>query len=255
LTVKRRDYQPIYDNTFRRRHRYRRWLWLLTVLVVIIGGGWGWYQWDAHQRAQVASYPIKGVTINQDSGYLDFQQLAKHETFAYLQATSGATYTDDDFSDNYSRSQGADIQIGVAHTFSFTTTAQRQYHHFKNTVKRNTGTLPIMVAVSYYGKYNSSNADMATQGQKLKQLVTLLSGHYHQGVVVFASKSVLTQFVRPVLPQQDYWTAGGKLSGHAQQVKLIEYDANGTVSQNGQDLPVAKSVFNGDRREWHAFTR
>ncbi|WP_341779946.1 GH25 family lysozyme [Levilactobacillus sp. HBUAS70063] len=253
--MKRRDYQPIYDNTFRRRHRHRRWLLIVAVLVLLVGGGWGWFQWNAHQRAQVASYPVRGVTINQDSGYLDFQQLAKHETFAYLQATSGATYTDDDFSDNYSRSQGADIQIGVAHTFSFTTSAQRQYRHFRRTVKRNSGTLPIMVAVSYYGKYNSSNSDMATQGQKLKRLVRLLNQHYHQGVVIFASQSVLTQFVKPVLPQQDYWTAGGKLSGHTQQVKLIEYDADGTITQNGQDLAVAKSVFNGSRRDWHAFTK
>ncbi|HJE87413.1 MAG TPA: Lyzozyme M1 (1,4-beta-N-acetylmuramidase) [Levilactobacillus hammesii] len=253
--MKRRDYQPIYDNTFRRRRRYRRWLIIVAVLLLLVGGGWGWHLWDAHQRAQVASYPVRGVTINQDSGYVDFQQLAKHETFAYLQATSGATYTDDDFSDNYSRSQGADIQIGVAHTFSFTTSAQRQYQHFKATVKQDSGTLPIMVAVSYYGKYNSSNTDMATQGQKLKHLVQLLSRRYHQGVVIFASRAVLTQFVRPVLPQQDYWTAGGKLSGHAQQVKLIEYDANGSITQNGQDLAVAKSVFNGSRREWHAFTK
>jgi len=253
--VKRRDYQPIYDNTFRRRHRYRRWFIVLALVLLIIGGGWGWFRWDAHQRAQVASYPVRGVTVNQDSGYLDFQQLAKSETFVYLQATSGATYTDDDFSDNYSRSQGADIQVGVAHTFSFTTSAQRQFNHFKSTVKRNSGTLPIMVAVSYYGKYNSSNTEMATEGQKLKTLVQLLNSQYHQGVVIFASKSVLTQFVKPVLPNQDYWTAGGKLSGHSQQVKLIEYDANGKVTQNGQDLPVAKSVFNGTRRDWHAFTK
>ena len=253
--MKRRDYQPIYDNTFRHRHRSRRWLFVMVLLVILVGGGWGWYQWDAHQRAQVASYPVRGVTINQESGYLDFQQLAKQETFAYLQATSGATYTDDDFSDNYSRSQGADIQIGVAHTFSFTTSAKRQYQHFKTTVKRNSGTLPIMVAVSYYGNYNSSNTDMATQGQKLKRLVSLLNQQYHQGVVIFASKAVITQFVRPVLPQQDYWTAGGKLSGHAQQVKLIEYDANGTITQDGQDFAVAKSVFNGNQREWHAFTK
>ncbi|MCH5465633.1 GH25 family lysozyme [Levilactobacillus tujiorum] len=253
--MKRRDYQPIYDNTFRRRRRSRRWLVTVLMLILIIGGGWGWYQWDAHQRAQVASYPVRGVTVNQDSGYLDFQQLAKHETFVYLQATSGATYTDDDFSDNYSRSQGASIQVGVAHTFSFTTSAQRQYAHFTSTVKRNTGTLPIMVAVSYYGKYNSGNSTMATQGQKLKQLVTRLNRRYHQGVVIFASRAVLNQFVKPVLPQQDYWTAGGKLSGHSQQVKLIEYQANGTVTQNGQELPVARSVFNGSQREWHAFTK
>jgi len=246
--VKRTEYKPIYENTYRRRH-HRRWWWGLGLLLVVVIAVVGWSQWQAHQKRQLANYPVRGMTINQDSGYLDFQQLAKHTDFVYLQATSGATYTDDDFSDNYSRSQGADLKVGVAHTFSFTSSAARQYRHFHETVGQDTGTLPIMVAVSYYGKYNSSNTDMAVQGQKLKTLVSRLEW-YHQGVIIFANKQVLNQFVRPVLPSEAYWIAGGKLAGHDSQVKLIEYEANGSVTQNGQDQPVARSVFNGNRRAW-----
>jgi len=253
--VKRRDYQPIYDNTFRRHHRFRRWLVVLILLVLAGAGYFGWYQWQAHQREQLANYPVRGVTLSQDSGYLDFQQLANHVTFVYLQATSGATYTDDDFSDNYSRSQGASLKVGVIHTFSFTTSAKRQYHHFKATVGNNSGTLPIMVAVNYYGKYNSNSQDMALQGQKLKHLVEKLRSHYQQGVIVFANKQVLTQFVKPVLPSQDYWIAGGKLSANSKQVKFIEYDADGSVTQNGQEQTVARSVFNGTKHDWQNFTQ
>jgi len=250
--VKRRDYQPIYENTYH-RHHHRRWWLLLGLILVLVAGGLGWSQWQAHQKQQLANYPVRGVTINQDSGYLDFQQLANHADFAYLQATSGATYTDDDFSDNYSRSQGASLKVGVVHTFSFTSSAARQYRHFHETVGQDTGTLPIMVAVSYYGKYNGNSADMATQGQKLKQLVSQLEW-YHQGVIIFGTKQVINQFVRPVLPNQDYWVAGGKLAGHSSQVKLIEYDASGSVTQNGQSLPVARSVFNGTTRAWKKFS-
>lgn len=249
--MKRRDYQPIYENTYRRRNPRRWWLFACLIMLVVLGVV-GWHRWAAHQKQQLANYPVRGVTINQDSGYLDFQQLAKRADFAYLQATSGATYTDDDFSDNYSRSQGASLKVGVVHTFSFTSSAARQYRHFHETVAQDTGTLPIMVAVSYYGKYNSNNTDMAVQGQKLKQLVSQLAW-YHQGVIIFGTKQVLNQFVRPVLPNQDYWVAGGKLTGHSSQVKMIEYDANGSVTQNGQALPVARSVFNGTQQVWQKF--
>jgi len=110
--AKRRDYQPIYDNTYQRQRRHFWWGVGLFLICVIVGG-LGWWQWQAYQRRQLSNYPIQGVVINQDSGYLDFQQLAKHEKFAYLQATSGATYTDDAYGDNFSRSQGADIAVGV----------------------------------------------------------------------------------------------------------------------------------------------
>ncbi|WP_203641079.1 GH25 family lysozyme [Levilactobacillus andaensis] len=251
--MKRSDYQPIYENTFHRHHR-RRWWALCALIIVLLVAGFGWFQWQAHQKQQLANYPVRGVIVNQDSGYLDFQQLAKHHQFVYLQATSGATYTDDDFSDNYSRSQGADIKVGVMHTFSFTTTAQHQFEHVVETVGTDSGSLPLAINVSYYGDYNSGNTTMAAQGQKLKRLVDLLQQHYQQGIVVLANRQVLNQFVKPVLPQQDYWIAGGHLVGHAAQIRFIEYDANASITQDGQEHAVAVSVFNGTHQAWTKYT-
>ncbi len=256
MTVKRKDYQPIYDNTFRHPHRRRRrWLIGLLVLVVLVAGVFGWEQWQQHQRAQLATYPVRGVTLNQDSGYVDFQQLSQKSSFVYLQATSGATYTDDDFSDNYSRCQGADIKVGVAHTFSFTSTGAQQYAHFKDTVGQDTGTLPIRVSVNYYDQYNNNNSGMASQGQKLKKLVTLLNSGYQQGVIIFANQTVMTQFVDPVLPNQAKWSAGGRLKSHGREVKFIEYNADGSLSQSNQSQPVSRSVFNGNKQDWESFTK
>lgn len=250
--AKRRDYQSIYDNTYQRQRRHFWWVVGLFLICVIVGG-LGWWQWQAYQRRQLSNYPIQGVMINQDSGYLDFQQLANREKFVYLQATSGATYTDDAYGDNFSRSQGADIAVGVVHTFSFTSSAEQQYRHFRATVKEDSGTLPIMVAVAYCGKYNNDNHQMATQGQKLKMLVQKLTQHYSQGVIILATHQVLDQFVHPVLPALHYWVADGRLTGQGAQVKFIEYDANGTMTQNAQSHAVERAVFNGDRRTWQNF--
>lgn len=252
--VKRRDYQPIYENTFRRHRRWHRFGVLVIVLLVGWLGVWGWQQWQHYHQQQLAQFPVRGVSINQDSGYLDFQQLSKHHQFVYLQATSGATYSDDDFSNNYSRSQGASMKVGVCHTFSFTSSAEQQYAHFVAIVGSETGTLPIMINVAYYGQYNGDNRTMATQGQKLKQLVTKLQDTYQQGVIIQAKETVLTQFVRPVLPHQAEWVVDGKLQHYASPVKLIEYDATGRLTQSGQSQAVGLSVFNGTRQQWTTFS-
>ena len=252
-TVRRQDYQPIYE---KRRRRHRRWrhLGLLGLIGLVLGlGVWGWQTWHAYQQKRLAQYPIQGVTINQDSGYLDFQQLAKHNRFVYIQATAGATYSDNDFSNNYSRSQGAEVKVGVMHTFSFTTSAKRQWHHFTQTVGQHSGTLPIAIAVDYYDQYNSSNRQMAAQGQKLKRLVADLDTTYQQGVIIYANKTVLTQFVRPVLPNQAEWMADGHLGRYGAPVQLIEYDANGRLSQNGQSQAVGRTVYNGTKKQWAHF--
>lgn len=251
--VKRRDYQPIYIRAARRKRRWRHVGWFALLVVLVTLGIFGWQTWQENQQNQLNQYPVQGVTINQGSGYLDFQQLAKHHQFVYIQATSGATYSDNDFSNNYSRAQGADLKVGVMHTFSFTSSAQRQVAHFKQTVGQRTGGLPIMVAVSYYDQYNSSNRRMATQGQKLKRVITRLERTYHQGVVVYASRTVLAQFVRPVLPNQTEWVANGQLGHYGDRVALIEYDANGHLSQNGQSQAVGFTVFNGSHQQWVHF--
>ena len=252
--VRRRDYQPIYEDTFRRRRRWHRVVVLLIALLLGGFGTWGWHQWQQYHAAQLAQFPVRGVSINQDSGYLDFQQLAKHHQFVYLQATSGATYSDDDFSNNYSRSQGASMKVGVVHTFSFTSSAKRQYAHFSQIVGNETGTLPIVVNVAYYDQFNSDNQSMAKQGQKLKVLVTRLENTYQQGVIIQAKQAVLTQFVRPALPHQAEWVVDGKLQHYASPVQLIEYDATGRLTQSGQSQAVGLSVFNGTRRQWATFS-
>lgn len=252
--VKRRDVQPIYENTFRRHRRWRRLgIWLL-ILLIGLAGVWGWQQWQRYQQRELAQFPVRGVSINQDSGYLDFQQLANHHQFVYLQATSGATYSDDDFSNNYSRSQGASMKVGVIHTFSFTTSADRQYRHFVDIVGSETGTLPIAINVAYYGGYDADNQKMAIQGQKLKQLVTKLQNTYQQGVIIQAKQTVLTQFVRPVLPHQAEWVIDGKLQHYASPVQLIEYDATGKLTQSGQSQAVGLSVFSGTTHQWAVFS-
>lgn len=252
--MKRRDYQPIYENTFRRHRRWQR-LRTFLLLVVLVGAGiFGVQQWQKYRQRRLADFPVHGVTVNQDSGYLDFQQLAKHRQFVYLQATSGATYTDDDFSNNFSRSQGASLAVGVSHTFSFSTSAARQYHHFVQQVGNQAGTLPIRISVAYYDKYNNDNPQMASQGQKLKQLVHDLEQKYQQGVIIYANENVLKQFVRPVLPQQAEWVADGRLRHYALPIKLIEYDPSGKLNQNNQSQSVAFSVFNGTQADWQQFS-
>lgn len=251
---RRRDYQPIYENTFK---RHRRWHRLGIFLLILIVGGlsvWGWHQWQRHEQQQLGMFPVRGVSISQNSGYLDFQKLSNHHQFVYLQATSGATYADDDFSNNYSRSQGASMKIGVIHTFSFTSSAEQQYQHFTNIVGSDTGALPIAINVAYYDQYKNGYSGMPAQAQKLKQLVRKLSANYQQGVIILAKQSVLNQFVLPVLPHQAEWVMDGTLQHYASPVKMIEYDATGQLNQSGQSQAVGLSVFNGTAKDWKTFS-
>jgi hypothetical protein len=99
-----RELEPIYDDTFTRssrhkqpkRHHYFGWV-LIGVFVLALIGFFGWH---SHRQSALQNYPVRGVSVSQDDGYIDFHQLQSAKLkFVYLKGTSGASYLDDRFND------------------------------------------------------------------------------------------------------------------------------------------------------------
>ncbi len=68
--------------------------------------------------------------------------------------------------------------------FSFSSTANSQYHNIINQVKTNTGSLPIALYIDYYGTYSDDNVDWQATSQKIIKLAKQLT-HYYQRPLLF----------------------------------------------------------------------
>lgn len=94
--MKRKDIQPIYAETYRRRKRTRKVVFGIFLLILVLGSIG--YAWRWHQKQILEKYPIRGVSINQNNGYIDFESLKNRGVrFVYIKATQGAAFTDDSF--------------------------------------------------------------------------------------------------------------------------------------------------------------
>ncbi|WP_203649253.1 GH25 family lysozyme [Secundilactobacillus yichangensis] len=252
--MKRRRIEPIYTNTYkqlRNRSRRLRFFSILLILIVIIGG---WFGYQHYRDQQLRQYPVKGVTLNQANGFVDFQQLAHQGyQFAYLRATSGATYTDDQFQSNYDRSQGSNLEIGVYHVYSYTTSPVDQLKNFEQEVDQRKGQLPVAVQVTTYGNYDARYLEGAKPRQKLQQFISLVQQRYNKRIIIWCTPTVWRALADSSLGRYNNWLQTGSLSRQSKQTAFIEYNQNATVKLNGQSQTVGAAVFNGSQHRWNTW--
>lgn len=250
----KRKIESIYDDTFRRRDRHHskknRWLGLIVGLMIVCIAGV--LIWHNHHQSALSAYAVRGVSVSQDDGYIDFHQLQDDKIkFAYLKSTSGASYMDDSFIDNYQRISGSNLQVGIYQQFSFSSSAKSQFRYLVSQVQQQSGNLPIAIQVSYYGKYADNPPDASKQGKKLALLAELLAEHYGQGVIIWASPAVQKEIVDPNLTQAKKWLVLSKLRRQGQRVVFMQYTGHQKLEIDGVKTDVSQSVFNGSLKEWN----
>ncbi|MTV81968.1 GH25 family lysozyme [Secundilactobacillus folii] len=252
--MKRRRIEPIYTNTYQQlRNRSRRFRYFLIALILILLVG-GWFGYRHYQQNKMHQFPVRGVSLTQSNGFVDFQQL-QHQgyQFAYLRATSGATYTDDEFQSNYDRSQGTNLEMGVYHVYSYSTSAKAQYRNFIQEVGQRHGQLPIAVQVTTYGSYTADYLKRTKAQQQLQAFISLIKDHYQKRVIIWCSQPVWRVLAQTPLGRDQHWLQASLLNRQSQKTRFIEYDDGAAVKLNGQSQTVAASVFNGSQKQWNAW--
>ncbi|GAX02143.1 GH25 family lysozyme [Secundilactobacillus silagei] len=252
--MKRQRIEPIYTNTYkklRNRSRRLRFFSILLILIVIIGG---WLGYQHYRNRQLSNYAVRGVSLTQANGFVDFQQL-QHQgyQFAYLRATSGATYTDDQFQSNYDRAQGSNLELGVYHVYSYTTSPRAQLQNFTQEVSHRVGQLPIAVQVGTYGNYDARYLTRRSAQNKLQRFISLLQQRYDKRIIIWCTPTVWRALNQSELVRYNCWLQTSRVTDQDDKVVFIEYNETATVKLNGQSQTVGASVFNGSQRQWHSW--
>ncbi|WP_412988402.1 GH25 family lysozyme [Pediococcus siamensis] len=256
--MSRRDIKPIYSNTYKHKKRghWRRWLAVFGVLLV---GGLifaGWHLWRQHQSQALQQYPIRGISVSQQDGFVDFQGVQKAGMkFVYLKTTSGTTYFDDNFTANYDRIQGADLKVGVYQIFSFSKSAHRQAQYFIRKVGHKVGNLPIAIQVTYYGDYEDNPPNQAKQGKKLQELTRELANYYATPCIIWTTPTISKSMITPYLSDSRQWLIVDGLSELSKRkigkrTEFVQYSDDADLTVSGQKTSFTTSVFTGKKQVW-----
>lgn len=218
------------------------YLWpMLIVILLVIGLIGGVAIYHHYEISKLNQYPYRGVSVTQQDGYVDFFSLAKTgQKFVYIRASQGSIYTDNNFDNNYQRSQGSGLKIGVYHVFSFDSRPQTQFNNFKNQIATSVGTLPIAVQIKGDQLLSSS------QIKSLDWFVRRVRRFYQRPVIIWTNPKVAHQLK----------LGQNLINNHFNQHdKIVVLSSKETLNLNGQDNNVTQFVFNGNGRNWRNFVK
>ncbi|GEP71787.1 hypothetical protein LRA02_06550 [Lentilactobacillus rapi] len=250
--MKRRDIQPIYAETYRRRKATRKVLFGIFLLVVVIA--LGFFVVRSHEKHELEKYPIRGVTINQTNGYIDFESLKSDGiSFVYLKATQGATFTDDSFQSNFERSQGSQLPVGVYHYFSFSSSPTAQFKNFVRAVQDNTGSLPICIAIQYYGTYGENSLQWKTVRKDVADLSDRLRAYYKRPIVISATRSIIDHLHVQATGKRQFWPTDAQIGKPNGDATFIQVNQKQDFKMDRQIVFLPMSVFNGGKGKWHRY--
>ena len=150
-----------------------------------------------------AKYPIRGVDVSHYQGEIDWKQLSAEDIrFAYIKATEGSQYIDEQFDKNWAEAQTTGLRIGAYHFFSLDSPGITQATNFCKTVDTVDGMLPPVVDVEPYGKYRDIfRIDKEKLLSELGDYVKTVELYYSMKPVIYTTEEWL-----PILQEefQDY---------------------------------------------------
>lgn len=250
--MKRKDIQPIYSQTYQRKRRSKIIYGL--IIIILLGALGGWLGHRYYEKQQLKKYPVTGVVLSQNDGYVDFEALKTAKIdFVYLRATQGAAFSDDSFNNNYSRSQGAQLPVGIYHVFSFSSTAKAQYHNIINQVKTNTGSLPLAVYIDYYGSYSSGNVNWRTTRKQVVELARKLTHYYKRPLIFWGPQTVLDHLDIKVGSKYQLWYSDATLGKANGDARFLEIPGKPVLDLSGTKQSFTQAVFNGNQVKWEQY--
>ncbi|MCF6514814.1 hypothetical protein GSH19_01280 [Lactobacillus sp. S2-2] len=239
--------KQLYEEKRNKKHRHNKMM-LLTLFLICLVVFLIFHFHNNQKNTFINKYPIHGVLIDQNNGYLDFNALAKtNQKMIYIRSTQGASYSDDNFDNNYQRGLGSGLPIGIYHIFGFSSKVNKQFENIKRTVNNDTGDLPIMIKIQYYNSYSRHNINLEKQKSRIKKLINQLHGYYNKKIILstdYKSWKQLNFKIKYLDFSNNSKTEGNSVG------KFIESDTPVKIKVSNQDEVFDGIGFSGDRKKW-----
>lgn len=203
-------------------------------------------------------YPIKGVDVSSYQGTIDWKKLSEQGIqFAYIKATEGSNFVDEQFKENYKNIQETNLKIGAYHFFSYDSDGETQAENFISNVEKIENMLPPVIDVEFYGDKKKNKPDKQKTQEQLQILIDKLKENYEVTPIIYTTNEAYKLYISdnfneceiwirdivktPKLPDNRKWT----FWQYTSREKLDGY--------NGQEKFIDMNVFNGSQEEFNQY--
>lgn len=141
------------------------------------------------------SYAVRGVDVSHHQGPIDWPSVASEDIgFAYIKATEGGDFRDDQFVSNSKQAAACGIPCGAYHFFIFNTSGALQADNFIATVPVASSSLPPAVDLEFVGN-TGVRPSVSEFRKELAVLLSRLRHAYHREPVLYTTDDFYAHYL------------------------------------------------------------
>lgn len=203
-------------------------------------------------------YDVTGIDVSHYQGTIDWKKMEQLDIdFAYIKATEGSSFVDENFSDNWENATDTNIFIGAYHFFSFESDGKTQAEHYIATVGDLEGKLVPVVDVEYYGDKKKQVLDKNKIRQELSNLLYTLECKYDRKPVIYTTYPAYHDFIKDAFEEYDLWIRNVYYSPSMDMKGKWIYwqytDRAKLPGYNGREKYIDMNVYTGSMEEFLAY--
>jgi len=245
-----------------RPHRRRRALLIagaavVVVLAVLAALVWSGVLWP--NRVTAAKFAVRGVDVSAYQGEIDWPTLASQDIdFAFVKATEGSSHEDERFAANWEGARGTDLLVGAYHFLSFESPGADQAAHMIDVVPAESGTLPPVVDVEYYGEFASDPPTVTELRGILDPLLDALEEHYGVPPILYTTQQIRADYLGARYDRYPLWIRSVVSSPDPpkRDWEFWQYSDHDTLpGYAGDEQHIDMNVFDGTLDDLRALTQ
>ena len=231
---------------------------LLLVIMGVVSFSLVWSGVILLNGSAADQYSVRGIDVSSHQGKIDWEVLASQNiSFAFIKATEGSSFADENFSYNFAEAQKNALAVGAYHFFSYDSEGKTQAENFINTVSPFDGMLPPVIDLEFYGDKEKKPPQREYVDAQLKTMLAILEKHYKQKPIIYATEKSYELYLSGDYGEYDIWIRNvitkPKLSDNRQWIFWQYTNRERLNGYSGTEKYIDVNVFNGSTEKYQAY--
>lgn len=146
--------------------------------------------------SESTDYNVTGVDVSLYQGEIDWNGLAKEGfDFAFIKATEGAGYVDDNYEFNRNSADRAGLRVSAYHFLSYDSSGHDQAKNYIDTVENKWRMLPPSVDVEFYGDYEYVHPSEDSLHEVLDEFLAEVESYYRKKPIIYTNKYIYKKYI------------------------------------------------------------
>lgn len=152
------------------------------------------------------AYPIKGIDVSHHQDTVDWAQLPQQGIdFAFIKATEGSGFVDEDFASNWKEAAENNVLAGAYHFFSFDSPGTSQAKLYIDTVGDLSGKLPPVADVEFYADKERNQPSGDDVRRELAEYLQALEAEYSTKPIIYTTYKVYELYLKDAFDDYPLW--------------------------------------------------